>query len=86
VLVAVGQPPADGQVFSETRKLRNSFTHPSGRGKAPDVTIEDAKKVFDFCSSTIRKLFRHERKWRLVGTSGPRTLREKLRLAADQKR
>jgi len=85
-LVAVGRPPVDDRLFSDTRKLRNRFTHPVGGGKLTTASLEDARMVFDFCAGAIRSLLRYEIRWHLDGSLGPRTLREKLRLAADRRR
>lgn len=82
-LHAIGRPAVEAEAFSTARKLRNRLTHPVINGKAAGASIEDARKVFDFCSRAIKSLFTHEVRWGLDDSSTATIFRENVRLLAD---
>jgi len=82
-LHAIGRPPVNAGAFSTARKLRNRLTHPVIKGKAAEPSIEDATKVFAFCSGAIKSLFKHEVRWGLDDSSTATIFRENVRLLAD---
>lgn len=82
-LQAIGRPPVEAEAFSAARKLRNRLTHPVINGKVEVASLEDARRVFDFCSGEIKSLFRHEVRWGLDDSSAATIFRENVRLLAD---
>jgi len=89
-LQAIGETPVEVGAYSKARKPRNQLTHPTQAGvRGLEYRLEDARYVFDFCSSLITRLFNGQVIW---GTETPtamysisaKALREKMRLLATR--
>lgn len=82
-LHAIGRPPVEPESYSTARKLRNRLTHSVINEKAARASIDEARQVFDFCSRTIKDLFKHQVRWGLEPGSSETIFRENVRLLAD---
>ena len=79
-LQAIGETPVEAGAYSKARKPRNQLTHPTQAGvQGLEYRLEDARYVFDFCSSVIARLFNGKVMWGTETPTSAKAVRENMR-------
>ena len=60
VLHVRGGAPLDVKEFLAMRRIRNSLTHPATVKDEVSLTLDQSRRVFDYCIALVRSLSRDE--------------------------
>lgn len=83
-LQAIGETPVEAGAYSKARKPRNQLTHATQAGvQGVEYRLEDARSIFDFCSSVITRLFNGHVIWGTETPTSAKALQENVRSRAS---